>query len=108
MGPLTELSLSVISYLPAMAISSVCARWCSFARSLPSLWSKLKVEICTSSKEAGSPSSLTATLQHYLELLGQYPLTLALTFRGVSNRQDHSALVHLTNQAHRWKSFKYN
>ncbi|KAF9061618.1 hypothetical protein BDP27DRAFT_325649 [Rhodocollybia butyracea] len=39
----TKLTSPVITYLPSMAISSVCSRWRALALSSPSLWTNLAV-----------------------------------------------------------------
>ena len=78
---LTKLSLPVITYLPAMTISSVCSRWRQLALSYPGLWSNLRVEIYILSDE-DDIDGFTATLNRYLEASGNYPLNLELNILG--------------------------
>ncbi|KIK54723.1 hypothetical protein GYMLUDRAFT_48435 [Collybiopsis luxurians FD-317 M1] len=107
-SPPTELSGPAITYLPTMAISSVCARWRELALSLPSLWSQLKLEIFTAFQQEESPVSLIATLEIYLERSGDWPLAIALNIRGDTTGDIPSALVHILPHTHRWKRFKYS
>ncbi|KAE9388403.1 hypothetical protein BT96DRAFT_436796 [Gymnopus androsaceus JB14] len=77
----TKLTLPVITYLPAMTISSVCSRWRQLALSYPALWSNLRVEICILSHQ-DDIDGFIATLNRYLEASGNYPLNLELNILG--------------------------
>ncbi|KAE9408340.1 hypothetical protein BT96DRAFT_970682 [Gymnopus androsaceus JB14] len=107
-SPPTRLTSPVITYLPTIAISSVCSRWRGLALSYPSLWSNLKVEICMTSEQS---NGFIAILDRYLEVSGNAPLNLDLNIQGASEQENieppHRALVHLTHHVHRWKRFKY-
>ncbi|KAE9408330.1 hypothetical protein BT96DRAFT_808148 [Gymnopus androsaceus JB14] len=79
--PPTKLSSPVITYLPTMAISAVCSRWRQLAMSYPGLWSNLRVEICMSSNQSDIDGFI-ATLDRYLEVSGNAPLSLELNIKG--------------------------
>ncbi|KAF9029760.1 hypothetical protein BDP27DRAFT_1436460 [Rhodocollybia butyracea] len=87
------LTSSPTTSLPAMTISSVCSRWRELALSSPGLWSNMTVEIYSMDMELDNAGNLWLTnmVTRYLERSEQ-----ALTL-----------LNHLTEHAHRWKTFKY-
>lgn len=71
--PRTRLSSPAITYLPALAISSVCIQWRSLALALPQLWSRFRVETapaifeCDPQEVSNGGSGFVKTLQLYLD-----------------------------------------
>ncbi|KAF9064907.1 hypothetical protein BDP27DRAFT_1182882, partial [Rhodocollybia butyracea] len=73
------LTSPAITYLPTMAISSVCSCWHNLVLSSPSLWTNLTVKTYTpSSAEAETFVGFTDTVTRYLKRLGDSPLRLEL------------------------------
>ncbi|KAF9060843.1 hypothetical protein BDP27DRAFT_1429606 [Rhodocollybia butyracea] len=109
--PPTDLTSPAITYLPAMAISSVCNRWRTLALSLPGLWANLKVEIHTiSGCEAEYPADFVDTVTRHLERSGDWPLRLDLDIQGDipgNCEAGFPSLTQLTRHAWHWKMFKY-
>ncbi|KAE9391555.1 hypothetical protein BT96DRAFT_303686 [Gymnopus androsaceus JB14] len=98
----TELSSPVISYLPALAISAVCLQWRSLALNLPSLWSRLKLEILENST---APDAFMDTLRLYLERSAQTPLFLDI-FIGLFHVSNPPALDLLLQHTRQWKTVR--
>ncbi|KAE9406603.1 hypothetical protein BT96DRAFT_222752 [Gymnopus androsaceus JB14] len=67
----TRVSPSLLSRLPALAISTVCTRWRSLAISSPSLWSKIRQKIRS---DALVTSGQLSTLELYWERSAEHPL----------------------------------
>ncbi|KAF9060529.1 hypothetical protein BDP27DRAFT_1272992, partial [Rhodocollybia butyracea] len=78
--PPTEMTSPVITYLPSMAIGSVCSRWRALVLSSPSLWANITVNTHNMSlDEAQNLVSFVDTVTRYLSRSGDSPLKLALT-----------------------------
>ncbi|KAE9408956.1 hypothetical protein BT96DRAFT_849021, partial [Gymnopus androsaceus JB14] len=98
--------ISVITYLPALAISAVCAKWRCLAMALPSLWSRLKLEI----SEDSTSNLFMATLQLYLERSAHDPLFVDLYIGLVEDDYEvyddmpSAPLDLLLEHTRRWKS----
>ncbi|KAF9072205.1 hypothetical protein BDP27DRAFT_435015 [Rhodocollybia butyracea] len=107
--PLIELISPVITYLPTMAISSVCSRWRVLALSSPSLWANIKVEMYTPAGEkATALVGFVDTVARFLERSGNWPLSLSLYMEGIpSYETGQPPLTFLTQHARRWKTFMY-
>ncbi|KAF9060528.1 hypothetical protein BDP27DRAFT_1407069 [Rhodocollybia butyracea] len=103
--PPTEITSPVITYLPSMAISSVCSRWRELALSSPSLWANLVVE--THTLESETSVGFADTVIRYLERSDGLPLRLKLAICGSANATEISSLIHLAQHAWRWKTLKY-
>ncbi|KAF9028311.1 hypothetical protein BDP27DRAFT_1350130, partial [Rhodocollybia butyracea] len=106
-----KMTSPVITYLPSMAISSVCCRWRALALSSSGLWANLAVEtLHMTLNEAKNQAGFIDTISRYLERSGDSPLRLALHIRGpwASHAREIPSLVHLTQHSHRWKTFKYD
>ncbi|KAE9406141.1 hypothetical protein BT96DRAFT_876021 [Gymnopus androsaceus JB14] len=103
--PSHELTSPIITYLPALSLSSTCTRWRSVAKSSPCLWSRIKLEI-TSSK-ATTLNAFIATINLFLERSGQYPLSLSLVISGRPQEQSPLVLELLMRHCHRWRTFQY-
>ncbi|KAF9059857.1 hypothetical protein BDP27DRAFT_443226 [Rhodocollybia butyracea] len=100
----------VITYLPTMAISSVCSRWRTLALASPSLWANLAVEIYATTVDIEEALvGFVDTVARYLERSGDWPfaLRLALTVRGPPYRPVFPSLLRLIEHDHRWKVFEY-
>ncbi|KAF9066391.1 hypothetical protein BDP27DRAFT_1423912 [Rhodocollybia butyracea] len=98
---------AVITFLPTMAISSVCSRWRALALSAPSLWANLTVTTHTTMNEAAIFSGFTDTVNRYLTRSGASPIRLTLTIHGFTDATEVPALTHLIEHAQRWKTFEY-
>ncbi|KAF9060845.1 hypothetical protein BDP27DRAFT_1191325, partial [Rhodocollybia butyracea] len=76
----TEMTPSIITDLPTMAISSVCYRWRALALSSPSLWANLSVTTRSmNSEHTETFAGFTRTVTRYLERSGDWPLRLELS-----------------------------
>ncbi|KAF9061637.1 hypothetical protein BDP27DRAFT_1452156 [Rhodocollybia butyracea] len=113
-GPPTELTSPVITYLPTMAISSVCSRWRKLSLSTPSLWANLTVETHGTSDldEDEIPDTFAGfigTVTRYLERSRDWPLRLELTIYGsLNSNKEVPCLDLLTRHTSRWKMLKYS
>lgn len=113
--PRTRLSSPAITYLPALAISSVCIQWRSLALALPQLWSRFRVETapaifeCDPQEVSNGGSGFIKTLQLYLDRSTDDPLTIDLETKGRWRREMiiPPAVNLLLEYTHRWKAFKY-
>ncbi|KAE9400070.1 hypothetical protein BT96DRAFT_857764 [Gymnopus androsaceus JB14] len=94
---------SIITYLPALSLSSICTRWRSVAKSSPSLWSRLKLEITSERK----PKAFIATVDLFLARSGQYPLSITLEISRRLQEQSPLVLELLMRHCHRWRTFQY-
>ncbi|KAF9065655.1 hypothetical protein BDP27DRAFT_1450122 [Rhodocollybia butyracea] len=100
------MSSRALTYLPTMAIGSVCSRWRALALSSPTLWANLTVEICT--VKGSQVEHLTGFIDNvtlYLERSGDWPLRLSLIIRG--NGEEIPSLIQIKRHAWRWKTLKY-
>ncbi|KAE9391551.1 hypothetical protein BT96DRAFT_303606 [Gymnopus androsaceus JB14] len=108
--PPTELSLPVIAYLPALAISAVCTRWRFLALESPRLWSRFNLEIAPDSEEdLDVQSGFRLTLQLYLDRSADSPLHIDLQTPRALNEDEGklSALLLFFNHTSRWQTFSY-
>ncbi|KAE9404097.1 hypothetical protein BT96DRAFT_438501 [Gymnopus androsaceus JB14] len=103
----TKLTLPIITYLPALSLSSTCSRWRSVAKSSPSLWSRLKLEISAKYAEPGVLDAFIAAVDLFLVCSNQNPLEIDLDIRGESEHRS-LALDLLMQHSQRWKTFSYN
>lgn len=108
--PPTRLFSPLITYLPALAVSAVCARWRVLGLALPSLWAHLKLEIV----ETATPSNgIMATLQLYLDRSAEAPLSLDILI-GFTQEFPYEDDVHLPlldlllRHTSRWKTVLYS
>ncbi|KAE9404406.1 hypothetical protein BT96DRAFT_989456 [Gymnopus androsaceus JB14] len=100
----TQLSLSVISYLPALVISAVCRQWRSLGLVLPGLWARLKLEI---TEELTVSGSFMATLQLFLDRSAKAPLVLDVYISWTTDDlfvDNPPALNLLLQHTSRWRS----
>ncbi|KAF9066392.1 hypothetical protein BDP27DRAFT_1330676 [Rhodocollybia butyracea] len=105
--PPTSITSPVITYLPTMAISSVCSRWRALALSSPSLWAGLKLEICTTTVfQSKTLTGFADTVTRYLDRSGDWPLKISLGITGLPIGGVPS-LIHLKEHAWHWKTFRY-
>ncbi|KAF9061194.1 hypothetical protein BDP27DRAFT_1429233 [Rhodocollybia butyracea] len=91
----SDLPSPIITYLPAMAISSVCSRWRIFALSSPNLWANLSVEVCPAAPDQVTTLvGFSDTVARYLERSGDWPLRLALNsgYYSLTNHMNLSEL----------------
>ncbi|KAE9407470.1 hypothetical protein BT96DRAFT_809481, partial [Gymnopus androsaceus JB14] len=95
-------SRDCLRYLPAMTLSSICSRWRNLALILPSLWSRLSVELFWPDEESSQHLSL---LHLYLSRSKGHPLTLDITLTSEQSDQ-FPALLLLGTHSQRWKSVK--
>lgn len=113
--PRTLLSSPAITYLPALAISSVCIQWRSLTLALPQLWSRIRVETapamfeCDPQEVSNVGSGFIKTLQLYLDRSANDPLIIDLETKGRWRREMiiPPAVNLLLEYTHRWKTFKY-
>ncbi|KAF9064644.1 hypothetical protein BDP27DRAFT_1333240 [Rhodocollybia butyracea] len=109
--PWTKLRSPVITYLPTMAISSVCSRWRTLALSSPSLWANLTVETHTATLDQSKILlGFIDTVARYLERSGDWPLKIALEIGGTPGPHHETeipSLNYLTQHACRWETFSY-
>ncbi|KAE9382946.1 hypothetical protein BT96DRAFT_140724 [Gymnopus androsaceus JB14] len=106
----TKLSLPVITYLPALAISAVCARWRFLALASPRIWSQIRVETAPKGEAMSNmQSGFQSTLQLYLDRSADSPLLIDLqTPDGLdADDSDLSALPLLLDHTSRWQTFSY-
>ncbi|KAF9060539.1 hypothetical protein BDP27DRAFT_1370454 [Rhodocollybia butyracea] len=108
--PPTQMRYPVITYLPSMAISSICYRWRALALSSPSLWANIAVEtLLASLDEVENQVGFIDTVTRYLERSGDSPLRLDLTISGSPDSNDEVlCLVQLMQHAYRWKVFEFS
>ncbi|KAF9061200.1 hypothetical protein BDP27DRAFT_1338516 [Rhodocollybia butyracea] len=107
--PLIELTSPVITYLPTMAISSVCSLWRVLALSSPSLWANIRVEMCTPAQDKAALVAFVDTVTRYLDRSCDWPLRLSLYIEGIpSYETEQPFFTSLTQHAHRWKTFAYH
>ncbi|KAE9386366.1 hypothetical protein BT96DRAFT_1006156 [Gymnopus androsaceus JB14] len=102
----TGLTSPVISYLPALAISAVCARWRSLALALPDLWARLKLKI---TEEQTILDAFMATLQLCLDRSAQTPLVLDVFIDYIKDGlydDNPPALNLLLQYSSCWKKFR--
>ncbi|KAE9408948.1 hypothetical protein BT96DRAFT_913629 [Gymnopus androsaceus JB14] len=108
--PPTKLSLPVIAYLPALAISAVCTRWRFLALASPRIWSQIRVEIAPRGEVMSTTQSgFRSTLQLYLDRSADSPLLIGLQTPGAldADKSDLSALPLLLDHTSRWQTFSY-
>ncbi|KAE9408955.1 hypothetical protein BT96DRAFT_787040, partial [Gymnopus androsaceus JB14] len=77
----TELSLPVITNVPALAISAVCTRWRSLALASPRLWSQFRLEIAPKEEttvDLDRQRGFISTLQLFLDRSANSPLQIGL------------------------------
>ncbi|KAF9059695.1 hypothetical protein BDP27DRAFT_454480 [Rhodocollybia butyracea] len=79
------LTSSATTYLPAVAVSSVCSRWRELTRASPSFWANMTVEIHSLD---GDMDELSFMVTRYLERSEEFPF-----------------LKLFLQHAHRWESF---
>lgn len=107
----TELSSPVITYTPALAISTVCAQWRSLALALPRLWSQLTLEIASQRARRSYyvPSGFILTLHLFLDRSADSPLRIDYkTEKNVVEYQSNPVALNLLLQhSCRWQSFSY-
>ncbi|KAE9408968.1 hypothetical protein BT96DRAFT_1013116 [Gymnopus androsaceus JB14] len=108
--PPTGLSLPVIAYLPALAISAVCTRWHSIALASPRLWSRFRLEIAPKEEmtaDLDRQKGFISTLQLYLDRSANSPLLIDLQTTIISDvdAPNPSALSVLLDHASRWQTF---
>ncbi|KAE9404093.1 hypothetical protein BT96DRAFT_935867 [Gymnopus androsaceus JB14] len=108
----TFLNLPIITYLPTLCISAVCSKWRSVAKSYPSLWSRIKLELKISSSK-GPDSALhafIAPLEIFLSRSGQNPLDIDLDVQGELGRHNTNlldcAMDLIIQNSHRWRVVK--
>ncbi|KAF9058750.1 hypothetical protein BDP27DRAFT_1432348 [Rhodocollybia butyracea] len=108
--PLTELTSPAITYLPTMAISSVCSRWHVLALSSPSLWANIRVEMYSPAQDkATALVGFVDTVARFLDRSGDRPLSLSLYLLDTPNYEiEEPLLTMLTQHARRWETFTYS
>ncbi|KAF9065656.1 hypothetical protein BDP27DRAFT_1331749, partial [Rhodocollybia butyracea] len=111
-SPPTGMTSPVITYLPTMAISSVCSRWRKLALSSPSLWANLRVETHPTSLDEHEILETFAgfidTVIRYLKRSGDSPLRLTLMIFGFGFNEKVPCLTHLMQHAGRWKTLDFS
>ncbi|KAF9045630.1 hypothetical protein BDP27DRAFT_1434637 [Rhodocollybia butyracea] len=102
------LTSSATTYLPAVAVSSVCSRWRELTLSSSSFWENLTVEIHSLD---GDMDELSFMVTRYLERSGERPLRLSFHFDHEDelsldfDREEEFPFLNLFLQhAHRWES----
>ncbi|KAE9390259.1 hypothetical protein BT96DRAFT_352140 [Gymnopus androsaceus JB14] len=99
-SPPTKLTSPIITYLPAMSMSMVSARWRMLSLSLPGLWSQLKLEIALPK----TSQKFISMLKLFLERSRDHPLQLQLDISGDTIDTQHLHLDMLARNAQRWKT----
>ncbi|KAL0570088.1 hypothetical protein V5O48_011882 [Marasmius crinis-equi] len=96
------------STLPeVLRISMVCGRWRDIIYSTPSLWTGIKIDFCTWSKDFDVLHELT---EHFLKWSGKSALRLFLEFpdddfgEGSAWKEAHSSLNALVASCERWEA----
>ncbi|KAF9063705.1 hypothetical protein BDP27DRAFT_1334728 [Rhodocollybia butyracea] len=96
-----EEGMEAIPYLPAMTVSSVCARWRDLALKSSGLWANLAVVLLSWD---GEPDELSSMVALYLERSRKWKLKLSLD---LERKDELPSLDLLLQHADRWKSFTY-
>ncbi|KAF9066742.1 hypothetical protein BDP27DRAFT_1329972 [Rhodocollybia butyracea] len=101
-------------HLPAMSISSVCARWRSVALSSSAIWSRISLELSPENSRLPNVQSVLSGFLHtvalHLHRSGQHPLAVGLNIGGSVNDEDdiipHRLLAFDLVCNYPWCSFK--
>ncbi|KAF9072209.1 hypothetical protein BDP27DRAFT_1320915, partial [Rhodocollybia butyracea] len=106
--PPIELTSPAITYMPTMAVSSVCSRWRMLALSSPSLWANIGVVMPSPLDGTKSFIGFADAVAQYLERSGDWPLRFMLHIHDTHYNTEQSFFTSLTQHAHRWKTFAYS